>query len=431
MPTRLIIDGSMSDGITYYETFPTEPTIAPDSDLDVRLPIDPADRLQPFTLLALLNRMLALPGEERQLLIVSHGTEEGLSIRLVQGTEFRASAEVLHMLRVIGGAVQRVAQINALTDASQRPAQWRQLVQGLRYFDGTAMYPSLPEQTEAVYRQMLEYFLNRTAGLPVSGQNPLPPTNPPLQSWEPTPLDGVGRANLDDLLAKGNRVRGRYERLEFRGCNLARSSRTMEAIRLYFGCQRIVAPNVVSFDGVLAVTVSTRFEQDFDRNVSEATRQAISGQQRRRPVRLNDADQVEVIPDAEAPRTRRFDVNAQRAGDEVFIRLWMTSVHPHRFMGWLRTVAATHAEAFVRSKVSTDLSHWAPENRGRLPLVGLWLIDDRNVPIAGPAVPIALPENGDPLAGLDAPPPPPPPAFALPRDPEYRQHLVSNQRSGP
>lgn len=418
MPTRLIVDGSMNAAITYYQNFPTEPTINPTSDLTLLRPIPQADRLRPITLLALLNRMVALPADERQLLIITHGTEEGLSIPLVQGTDFRASAEVLHILRVLGGAVTEARRIGGLPEA-ERPAAWLQMVRGLRYFDGTAMYPDLPEQTDAVYRQMFEYLLTRTAG----GQAPLPQTNPPLDSWDPTPLDGVGRQNLNQLLARGNEARGRYDRIDFRGCNIGRSTTNLAEIRAFFGCQVVVAPDTVAFDGHLTVTVDAAFDQNFDNNSDQATRQAIFDRRGnvisgRQPVRLDSSDQEEAVAIADMPRTRRFDADShlpeaeQRSGDEVFIRLWMTSAvddagNPHHtYFGWLRAISRTYVEMFVQNRVAQNIAHWS--NRGRLPLVGLWLQSDQGV---------QLPNSTE--------------AFALPRDPEYLQHLVSDPPANP
>ena len=82
-----IIDAvKVNDAISYYQTFPGEPTIKPDSDFAITLnaqgKIDPADLLNPMNVASLTDRLLAL-GEDRAL-IVCHGTpNEGLAIPLI------------------------------------------------------------------------------------------------------------------------------------------------------------------------------------------------------------------------------------------------------------------------------------------------------------------------------------------------------------
>jgi hypothetical protein len=48
-PMRVIVDASLLDTIAYYETFPCEPTVHPDSMFRIDLPIARDDRLDPIT----------------------------------------------------------------------------------------------------------------------------------------------------------------------------------------------------------------------------------------------------------------------------------------------------------------------------------------------------------------------------------------------
>lgn len=431
MSSRLIIDGSMSDTIAYYETFPVEPTVSPDSELAIRIPVEQADRLSPITLLALLTRMAALPVAERDLLIISHGSKEGLPFNLVEGTQFDAHVIVLHLLRVVGNALTEVRRINGLP-ADQQAAAWNKLLPGLRYFDGREMFPNLPNETPETYRSLFEHFLNVTAGL----KSTTPPTRGTFSDWEVTNL-GIGRQKLDRLLALGNQVRGRFDRIDFRGCNIGGKNSTLEVIRLYFGCRVVTAPDVLAGDFNMAVVLDPKFDKDFDNKVDQATRgqlfdakgNAIQGRQ---PVQLDQRDQQVTMPMGSMPATRRFDGSAQRPGDEVFIRMWMTSIvdakgNPHHTgAGWMRALSIAHAEEFVRSKIATDITRW--KNKSRLILISLWLISDHGVPLVQ-RTPVVIDHSRGPLD--QAPDPPPLPAFALPRDPEYRQHLKANAQATP
>ena len=132
------------------------------------------------------------------------------------------------------------------------------------------------------------------------------------------------------------------------------------------------------------------------------------------------------------PKSRRFDTDKSRSGDEVFMRIWVTQIHPHgghfghRFAIWMRGISSGAVEQFVKDKISPNISHWSPP-RTMLPLAGLWLVDDFNVLMPGSLPPMSTAAAGDPLAdasGSISGSAQTAPAFALPLDPEYRQHLV-------
>lgn len=421
MPTRLIIDGSLTEDIKYFETFPVEPTINPNGDIAVRLPIDQADRLKPITLLALLTRMAALPAAERELLIVTHGNNEGLPLDLVKGAKFNGHVTVLHILRVVGEALTEVNRINGLP-AGQRAAAWVKLLSGLRYFDGTKMFPDLPGETAETYRALFEYFLKKTAGEKAD----MPPTDATSFEWATVSLE-VGRQNLDKLLALGNQVRGRaFDRIDIRGCNIGEKNKSLEVIRLFFGCRVVTGPKVLAWAALMTVNLNAKFDQDFDNNVDRMTlgmlyhgKNAIAGRQ---PVQLNKAGQEVTVPMSSMPATRRFDASAKRPGDEVFIRMWISRINPsHSSTYWMVAISDEHVKSFVRDRIATDISRWKTPRL--LPVYGFWLMDDFGASLV-PRAPVVIDPNA-PIPQNNTLPPPPP-AFALPRDPEYRQFLASN-----
>ena len=137
MPTRLILDNSIDMTDTFFQRFPVEPTIKPDGVMDV-MPIDPADRLRPITLVGLLTRMKAIPAAEKQLLIICHGTPNGLAIDMAPGVAKHTEISTLHILIEVGSALKQIQQINGLP-ASQQAAAWERLFTSLKYLKGGAV----------------------------------------------------------------------------------------------------------------------------------------------------------------------------------------------------------------------------------------------------------------------------------------------------
>lgn len=163
MATRAIFDGSFADDVLHYSAFPSEPTVKPDGFFDVQLPIDNADKLNPMTLVALLTRMKGLPSAEKKLLVICHGSNEGLGIPLTQGSTNRATRDVLHILLVLGNATKRAQEISALPSTTQQ-AEWQKLLNGMKYVDGTQMFPTIDGDSAAACQRFFNYFLDRTTG---------------------------------------------------------------------------------------------------------------------------------------------------------------------------------------------------------------------------------------------------------------------------
>ena len=138
MATRLIVDGSFNDTVTFYQTFPAEPKEKPGVDMTILLPIDPADRINPMTLMALLDRILALAAAEKEILVVCHGTPDGLAVPLVANSGAKAIEAILHILRVLGEAVPKIAAIKA-QPVDKQPDAWATFLRTLQYADGNDM----------------------------------------------------------------------------------------------------------------------------------------------------------------------------------------------------------------------------------------------------------------------------------------------------
>ncbi|HEY1377501.1 MAG TPA: hypothetical protein VGF55_11945 [Gemmataceae bacterium] len=432
MPIRVLLDGTFTATVNYYQTFPTEPIVKPNADLDVKVPIDPADKINPITLLALLTRMLALPATEKHLLIVTHGNEAGLPFPPAPGSEQHAEADNLNTLTVVGKVLKQIPDV-LKRPLDQQPAEFAKLLQTAKNLDKSEVFPAAslaallsPEDDDepdtpakkqdrqkkavALFQAIVEWTLNALAG-----------KNDPLPAGATTGGTAyrlkVNRSQLDELLKKGNEVWGRFDRIDFRGCSIGKSTNVLEVIRAYFGCRQVCAPDVLAFDGTMTVVVDPKFDAKLDANIDAVTRgQAVAGHA---PVKRDKAtNKVVKYPLAQMPMTRRFDADKARPGDEVFIRMWITDIEPHHMPDWwMRAVSASSVEQFVKDMISPDVSRWTA--RGSLPVWGLWLVDDFNTP--PPAV-VTVDPNAGYLDPTRSPPPPPP--FALARDPEYRNHLI-------
>jgi hypothetical protein len=480
------------------------------------LPIDNADKLTPMTLVALLTRMKSLPSAEKKLLVICHGSNEGLGIPLTQGSTNRATRDVLHILLVLGNATKRAQEISALPSTAQQ-AEWQKLLNGMKYVDGTQMFPTIDGDSAAACQRFFNYFLDRTTGQkskfpegddvqvlpsprskfkiqfsrsgPTTSELQPTATASDVQSALEAPNMGIGKGNiivtgpaggpwtcvfvgaqggkaqpdlfvngngsnhkgrvteamfagvqtlsgvasrqdLTNLLSLCNDVRGRFDRIDFRSCNTGRNKPALEKVREFFGCKQVCAPDVVSFSFNMPVTLSPDFDKKLEKNIDDETNKKIKAG--RAPVKLDPGTQFDVtIPVRDMPKTRRFDSDKTRSGDEVFIRIWAIRIHPtgqgfgHQFGGFLDAIAVNHVEQFAKDKIDPDISLW--KTRTTVPMFGLWLIDDSNQPISGPSISPA--PTGDPLAGLNddiftSSPASSLPAFALPRDPEYIKHLV-------
>ena len=387
---RLIVDGRFSETVRYYQTFPSEPTLPDPQSFAIDLPLAREDHLQPISLDTILTRMVAV--RETRVLIYCHGNPEGLAVALVANSSDTADRTVLHLITVFSDARTR-AQAIAQLPADQQSRAWHTLLRGLRGFGREQIFPDLAaDQEPSVYAGLL-----RQAEVAAR------------QTW-----DRVGQAEFDRLLTNRLQIKQRaMERIEIRGCNIGRDAATMRVIREFFRAREVVAPNTVIFDGSMTVIQDAAFERDLTRNVATRTTRASS-------VAGNAPVDMYRRLSRELPPVRLYEVDAGHAGNDVFIRLWATSLRPHLFAGWMVASSTAAARAWVEQNLSPDSSRY--RNGTAIPLHALWLRDDEDVPLD--RQPLDL--SGDPLATPVIPPP-----FAMPLDPQFRQHLVLSSAPTP
>jgi hypothetical protein len=395
-----IIDaGKVTDASNYYQTFPGEPTIKPDSDFAITLnaqgKIDPADLLNPMSVASLTDRLLAL-GEDRAL-IVCHGTPgDGLAIPLINNPAPNAptaTPDALHDINQYAVTRDGIAAIKKLPaktdqDAAKQAKAIMDLLNNMRTFtNGRYFDPPLSSgQKSGDYEALFSRLLDRDA------------TN-----------KKYSRAQLDQLIDKRQKLQGKFARIEVRACNIGKNPPYMKVLREFLGARELVAPKVVHFGATFTVDVDANFSTaGFDRET-----RGVIGARGHQPQRV-DAQGTEVsIPFPGIPPTRSFDVNSA-PGDDVFMRQWLVRVHPHVFEGWMAAKNVSFVRDFIKQKIFVDDKRY--KDRAPLPLEGMWLVEDDNTPFTIPNT------SPDPLA----PPTVTLPSFALPLEKEYRQFLVCN-----
>jgi hypothetical protein len=394
-----IIDAvKVNDAISYYQTFPGEPTIKPDSDFAITLnaqgKIDPADLLNPMNVASLTDRLLAL-GEDRAL-IVCHGTpNEGLAIPLINNPSPNAptaTPDALHDINQYGATRDGIAAIkkmpaNTDQEAAKQAKAMVDLLNVMRTFRNARYFdpPLTPGQKFGDYQTLFNRLLDQDA---INKK--------------------YSRAQLDKLVDNRQKLQNRFARIEVRACNIGKNPPYMKVLREFLGAREVVAPRVVHFGATYTVDINANFSAaGFDRET-----QGVIGAKGHQPERV-DAQGAQIpIPFPDIPPTRSFDVNSA-PGDDVFIRQWLINVHPHVFEGWMAAKAASFVRDFIKKKIFADDKRY--QDRAPLPIEGMWLVEDDNTPFT---IPNPVPDPINPTLTL--------PSFALPLEQEYRQFLVCN-----
>lgn len=421
MPVRVILDSSFTTTIKYYGLFPAEPTEDVAKTLQVKLPLAKEDQIAGLTLLSLLKRLDQLPQDDTQLIIGCHGTPVGLAMKLVPGTQFQPTPEILNLLTDLGKSQKEVDAVKLLPKGETKQKKWQQILTSLSY-QGKKIIKRLGKEEDDVYEALWEFIISSIV-------DPNAKTVTTANEVEMGPgvpqLTGVTRQQLIELYTLGNKVRGRFTRFDFRCCNTGRNRDALIALRTFFGLQQVCIPDVFVLNAEMSTTLDANFDKSLDNSIQKATQVVVGN--KNGPVWLNPAhqDAQEALPLDQVPKNRAFDVVQSHPKDDVWMRLWITSIHPHALSGWLVAVDRAAIREFIKTKIHADTSKY--KDGDILPLQGLWMRDDHNAALH--TVPTGNQGllDGDPFA----PPPPPPIAFALPLEPEYNSHLVLDPKPAP
>lgn len=231
---RAIIDArsrGLPDAVTYYRTFPREPSPAGDIQIEVNKLV----ALTSTSLEVLLDAMLtAIAAREKELMIVCHafrddpstGAVGGILIPMEPNTRNFAEGQHLEELLRIGPLIARGDAIVAM-----------------------------PETNDAETKAKLkawEEFLTTNNIVNIQGQFTTAQAKGAYDNWLSGEATKVLRLSsvtvLRKLITKGNQVRSTgFSRLEFRACNVGNSPNALQTLAKYFGAKKVLAPKVHTF----------------------------------------------------------------------------------------------------------------------------------------------------------------------------------------
>ncbi|HSW48935.1 MAG TPA: hypothetical protein VLH09_02115, partial [Bryobacteraceae bacterium] len=91
-------DESLLHAADYYEDFPWEPSVDPSLDID----IDRIERVEGMTLTSLLDKMIQAGKQgQTELMIATHGSDQGLYMRVAPGNRYAARRDTLESLSIV------------------------------------------------------------------------------------------------------------------------------------------------------------------------------------------------------------------------------------------------------------------------------------------------------------------------------------------
>jgi hypothetical protein len=202
---------------------------------------------------------------------------------------------------------------------------------------------------------------------------------------------------LKTVINKVQQVRGRLERIEVRACNIGADPKSLEFFRSFFGVKQFLAPRVTVFElQVLPEIIQddrgySRWKQRYARPVEGGVYGTNPGPRGR--------GLLDVPTWAEPSRSGSIPIRITAAflrtlADYFVLKVWETSLHPHRFAS--RAVARSWewVQAFINTHIMVGSRY---RGRGPFPILGLWTF---NTP--GQAQP-----------------------YVLPKEPEYRELIMS------
>jgi hypothetical protein len=336
---RAIIDISGLPGVAqYYRMFPREPSINPGLDMRITRRIEIAN----INLERVLDAILGLPDEEREVLIVAHGIPQGFYMPVAAGSRITASKANLPLLSRAGAALDEAAAIrSALLPVEQQGLRWRAL---LRQLPGVVVAERITVEQAA---RTLDNWLRGLA-----------------RSW------GIGLDRLRALIDKMQRVRRRQlRRVEIRACNMGRDPEALEILRTFLGTARCLAPRVTFFYVLVRPNIiedPNRFEQLVRAHAGPVGGGVYAG-------RVGPSSRAfDVAVPAQVRRGRRMVINAPvgfMIEGGFVLRIWETSLRPHRFGSLAVALSWTCVERWVSSNVMMGSGY---RGRGPFYLVGFW-----------------------------------------------------------
>ena len=202
----------------YYQQFPREPSPRGDMRLSTKV----MKRVSNMTLGTLLDQM-ALIGAGGVAMVVCHGVTTGLLIRVASNGTF-AESDALKVIMSAAEVDDLAAKIKAMparneTELKAKLAAWKKLMTERKIANVAGELTQV--EAEKVYRQWFENEAKRVR---------------------------IKSATLRELIKKMKAVRAKaLERVEIRACSAGQNKDTMETLKRFFGCGRLLAPTGTTF----------------------------------------------------------------------------------------------------------------------------------------------------------------------------------------
>ncbi|MBI4523603.1 MAG: hypothetical protein HY695_07310 [Deltaproteobacteria bacterium] len=382
---RLIIDGRPeglphADG--YYRFFPLEPSPVEDMSLSNKT----TAVLTNTSLDTVLNEMLKV-GAGGVVMLVCHAFQQGLLMPIVPGGPNQRLIVGTGMA-IIDKAIKAesdVAAIRALptsTAEQQKTAidRWTRFLNGLQ--PGMVTGSITIKEAETAYGKFLD---NVAKGLEFQGPK--------------------ARDAMLDLLRRVVQLRGlKLSRLELRACNIGDDDKTMEAVRKFFGCERLLAPIFGTFylSPILAFTLQGLSDNDEFMGRPRRSRGRVPG-----PVGRAARDDVSsgliiaqsnhttrgFLRETSVPvefQSRRLSPSLHLGAVSSFYTFTLTvdEISAFKYRAWAavapakgkRTPDWTKVQNFVRGWIMPGSSYTG----GAFPLAGLWTPDIQDQPFVLP-----------------------------------------------
>jgi hypothetical protein len=366
----------------YYRMFPFEPSRKPPDDIELARAT--VQYLEHPTLVDVMSAMSkAADGGETEVMLVSHGTERGLVMKISKSIPFSAEVSVLKWLPV---AAELFELIDTSAQVPQNEAFLNAWARIAAFFETNGDESQIGPSADRIAReqkadanndviQACKLIQTRVTALALNGPNGIVRV---LKTTEPA---------LREASALTSRVRrATFKRIEIRACNIG-AGPGIEALRSFFAAARLMAPTVHTF--YVSVTAP-------DNTAAQLAHAAATRDPRRRNF-YDEFPNVYYTDPAVSPPYPRFVRPFFDPYEVVVVR------GPLNFMLSVTRIQTPRYTSEARKLNAKALSDWVPK----------FIHPFAHHPGTGPLW----------VGGLDGPTPQGEP-YTLPQDPNYRSMIA-------
>jgi len=237
---QVLLDDSVQNARTYYQTYLREPS--PAGDITFTSSEISAVKAGDMDLEQVLTQMKSIPappqesGKGREILIVTHSNPKGLKMPIMKGGQASVMFDVMDTMPKIQKGIDRREAIRTMPSAKV-PRAWqdwfKDFESGVKLDSGFEANDNWQEFVEKKYN---EWYTRQ-------GTTILKLPNP-----------GTSLKKILDLLKDVKALN--FARLEFRACRLGTSTDSLKKVATFFNAKKVVAPKEVrTFYGVTTLDV--------------------------------------------------------------------------------------------------------------------------------------------------------------------------------